>query len=368
MSSPIGNTIRLPLKPRRGNQATPVGPPRVNPVPDRGVAARASTTRRQGPADLGSGSATPMCASWPQLPMAIRTQPPTRTASRAGGGLGSRHDGGSGLRTSNARNRCANPTLRPQRREGLRSRLAQSRDSTGMLPDESLSALVRLQAGVHEAQAATERRLVELAGQRGMSLREARAEFVELRAQAPQGRQRRANADELRDLGGDADRPGDPLRDRHHARTAPVACSGSAGPAVAAGHRPHPVLPPWVQRVLQQGRVPRPRRHDRRGHRHAESLDHRCRMRPSTAHGRGRRRPGRPPSPLPLPLPLPPPLSPLSPSRSSLPFLPPLFPLAPPAVVASAARCVRPAVPTAASPTRPAVRHHLSQPDGSPAT
>jgi len=95
----------------------------------------------------------------------------------------------------------ANPTLRPQRREGLRSRLTQSRGSTGMLPDDSLSALVRLKAGVHEAQAAAERRLLELAGQRGMSLREARAEFVALRAQAPQGRQRRANADELRDLG-----------------------------------------------------------------------------------------------------------------------------------------------------------------------
>ncbi|MDN5802997.1 MAG: amidoligase family protein [Microlunatus sp.] len=95
----------------------------------------------------------------------------------------------------------ANPTLRPQRREGLRTRLTQSRGSTGMLPDDSLSALVRLQAGVQEAQAATERRLCEIAGQRGMSLREVRAEFAQLRAEAPQGRQRRANAEELRDLG-----------------------------------------------------------------------------------------------------------------------------------------------------------------------
>ena len=95
----------------------------------------------------------------------------------------------------------ANPTLRPQRREGLRTRLTQSRSSTGTLPDDSLSALVRLQAGVQEAQAATERRLREIAGQRGMSLREARAEFVQLRADAPQGRQRRANPEELRDLG-----------------------------------------------------------------------------------------------------------------------------------------------------------------------
>lgn len=94
-----------------------------------------------------------------------------------------------------------NPTLRPRRRDGLRSRLADSRSSTGSLPDDSLSALVRLQVGVQEAQAATERRLHEIAGQRGMSLREARAEFVRLRAEAPSGRQRRANPEELRDLG-----------------------------------------------------------------------------------------------------------------------------------------------------------------------
>src|SRR3954454_6413401 len=31
----------------------------------------------------------------------------------------------------------ANPTLRPQRRQGLRTRLAQSRSSTGVLPDDS---------------------------------------------------------------------------------------------------------------------------------------------------------------------------------------------------------------------------------------
>ena len=95
----------------------------------------------------------------------------------------------------------ANPTLRPQRRQGLRNRLSASRTSTGTLPDDSLSALVRLQVGVQRAQEATEVRLWEIAGRRGMSLREARAEFVELRAEAPEGRQRRANAEELRDLG-----------------------------------------------------------------------------------------------------------------------------------------------------------------------
>src|SRR6476659_9734054 len=34
----------------------------------------------------------------------------------------------------------ANPTLRPQRREGLRNRLVHSRASTGMLPDDSTVA------------------------------------------------------------------------------------------------------------------------------------------------------------------------------------------------------------------------------------
>ncbi|GAA3604235.1 hypothetical protein [Microlunatus ginsengisoli] len=67
-----------------------------------------------------------------------------------------------------------------------------------MLPDDSLSALVRLQAGVQEAQAATVRGLWEIAGRRGMSLREAREEFVRLRAEAPQGRRRRQCV--LRDL------------------------------------------------------------------------------------------------------------------------------------------------------------------------
>src|SRR4051794_23962420 len=44
-------------------------------------------------------------------------------------------------------------------------------------------------------------RLREIAGRRGMSLREAGVEFVQLHAEAPRGRQRCANAEELRDLG-----------------------------------------------------------------------------------------------------------------------------------------------------------------------
>lgn len=93
------------------------------------------------------------------------------------------------------------PALRPQRRAGLRSRLEGSRSLTGSLGDDTLLAMVRLQAGVQAAQLATEGRLTEIAGRRGMSVREARAEFIQLRSEAPSGRQPRATAPELRDLG-----------------------------------------------------------------------------------------------------------------------------------------------------------------------
>lgn len=100
-----------------------------------------------------------------------------------------------------------NPVFRPERRTGLRNRLARAREQTLGLRDDILWALSRLPDGVHTSQAALETRIGELAGQRGMSLREARAEFLQLRAQAPAGRQRRANAVEQRDLGAI---PGDP--------------------------------------------------------------------------------------------------------------------------------------------------------------
>ena len=93
------------------------------------------------------------------------------------------------------------PALRPQRREGLRNRLDSSRAQTGSLGDDTLLAMARLQAGVQTAQLATEGRLTEIAGRRGMSVREARAEFIRLRSEAPSGRQPRATAPELRDLG-----------------------------------------------------------------------------------------------------------------------------------------------------------------------
>ncbi len=94
-----------------------------------------------------------------------------------------------------------NPALRPQRRQGLRERLERSRSQTDQLGEDTLSAMLRLQSGVHVAQQATEHRLYELAGRLGMSAREVQAEFVRLRAQAPSGRQSRATAQELAELG-----------------------------------------------------------------------------------------------------------------------------------------------------------------------
>src|SRR6478609_3316811 len=94
-----------------------------------------------------------------------------------------------------------NPNFRPDRRAGLRSRLARARGQTDALRSDILWAMSRLPDGVRTAQAALESRLGELAGQRGMSLREARSEFIALGAQAPGGRQPRASAEEQRDLG-----------------------------------------------------------------------------------------------------------------------------------------------------------------------
>jgi hypothetical protein len=108
----------------------------------------------------------------------------------------------------------ANPNFRPDRRAGLRNRLSRAHEQTGNLRDDILWAMSRLTDGVRTSQAALEGRLGEIAGQRGMSLREARAEFLTLRAQAPSGRQPRVNADEQRDLGA---MPSDPAT-RHALR------------------------------------------------------------------------------------------------------------------------------------------------------
>lgn len=95
----------------------------------------------------------------------------------------------------------SDPTLRPQRRAGLQRRLEDSRSQTDGLANDTLSAMERLQAGVLEAQIATEARLREIAGRRGMSAREARQEFATLRTEAPSGRQARATREELLNLG-----------------------------------------------------------------------------------------------------------------------------------------------------------------------
>lgn len=118
-----------------------------------------------------------------------------------------------------------NPNFRPDRRAGLRRRLARAHEQTGGLRDDIIWAMSRLPDGVQAAQAALEARLAEFAGQQGMSLREARAQFLALRAQAPAGRQPRATAPETRDLGVI---PGDPAT-RYALRT------------MSAGD---PVLPP----------------------------------------------------------------------------------------------------------------------------
>lgn len=124
-----------------------------------------------------------------------------------------------------------NPNFRPQRRAGLQARLDRARTDSDGLANDTLWALSRLPDGVAAAQAALDARLAEIAGQQGMSRREARSEFLALREQAPAGRQRRANAVELRDLGAI---PGDPAT-RY---------------ALAALSSRSPVLPPV--RLVQQ--------------------------------------------------------------------------------------------------------------------
>ncbi len=84
-----------------------------------------------------------------------------------------------------------NPNFRRDRRAGLRRRLDRARQETGGLRDDIIWAMSRLPDGVAAAQAALDARLGEIAGQQGMSLRETRAQFLALRAQAPNGRQPR---------------------------------------------------------------------------------------------------------------------------------------------------------------------------------
>src|SRR4051794_38103677 len=82
-----------------------------------------------------------------------------------------------------------NPTLRRERRAGLRNRLARAQEQTGSLRSDVLWAMSRLTDGVRTAEAALDARVAEIAGQHGMSMREARAQLLLLRTQAPSGRQ-----------------------------------------------------------------------------------------------------------------------------------------------------------------------------------
>lgn len=94
-----------------------------------------------------------------------------------------------------------NPIYRTQRRTGLIQRLndGYTRAAADM-PRERLAALARLQVAVAASQQQLLGRLRELAGSRGMSQREAMAEFIELRSQATTDRSRPTN-EELRGLG-----------------------------------------------------------------------------------------------------------------------------------------------------------------------
>ncbi|AMS04126.1 hypothetical protein AXH35_00145 [Acidipropionibacterium acidipropionici] len=95
-----------------------------------------------------------------------------------------------------------NPIWRPQRRSGLHTRLEINLEhDMAQMPRERLSALLRLPQAAAEAEHQLTSRLREIAGRRGMSEREARQEFYELRSQAPRGRQPRATDAERADLG-----------------------------------------------------------------------------------------------------------------------------------------------------------------------
>lgn len=94
-----------------------------------------------------------------------------------------------------------NPIYRAQRRAGMTQRLDDGYAlAADAMPVERLAALARLQVAVAASQEQLRGRLRELAGRRGMSEREALAEFTELRNEAPAERSR-ATSEELRGLG-----------------------------------------------------------------------------------------------------------------------------------------------------------------------
>lgn len=93
------------------------------------------------------------------------------------------------------------PGIGVQRRRTLQRVLPDVERAARDLPAERVWGLDRLRAGVLAAQQALEMRLGEIAGRRGMSLREARAEFNEFRRERL-GRTARASDEDLSMLGG----------------------------------------------------------------------------------------------------------------------------------------------------------------------
>lgn len=94
------------------------------------------------------------------------------------------------LRTKLQLDLDSDPTIKPQRREGLQRRLTAGLDRP--LEPALAWSLHQLRGTALRAQAAMQWRLAALAARRGQTLAEITADFQVLRDQAPRGRQRRA--------------------------------------------------------------------------------------------------------------------------------------------------------------------------------
>lgn len=79
----------------------------------------------------------------------------------------------------------SDPVLGAQQRQSLLRRLEAAERAGEDCPDGVYWAISRFDAGLVEAQSALDGRLRKIAGQRGMSMREARAEFLQLRTEMP---------------------------------------------------------------------------------------------------------------------------------------------------------------------------------------
>lgn len=111
------------------------------------------------------------------------------------------------INTALERHRAAierDPVLGDDQRDALRRRLAAAEERRESCPDGVYWAVGRFAAGLAESQRALNGRLREIAGQRGMSMREARAEFFAQRAAMPavgRGGNTAPSAEERADLG-----------------------------------------------------------------------------------------------------------------------------------------------------------------------